>query len=267
LVLSDSRAAAGAAVFLGDNRPGKTALDMGSGYYYTTYADRNGAFVFNSVRSGNYTLQAWGNGTVNGGIGDVSTTFQLSDVVVMAKNTKELGNLSWEVYPRKDIIFQIGDLDRYSYGFRLGGNPREHALAAKCPANLSYTVGSSNPAVDWCFAQTMLGNWTIRFPVEDQELTKVNSTLAISLAGYSTGASSTISVNGRVVGKLTSGTSGLENDPSVYRSATAAGEWRYLEFVVQPGLLKKDESNTLTFQLTRNSTWHGFMWDSIMLRR
>jgi rhamnogalacturonan endolyase len=77
-------------------------------------------------------------------------------------------------------------------------------------------------------------------------------------------------VNDVVVGNLTSGavgdvvTHGLVSDPSLYRSATAAGEWRYFEFEFGAGVLRRGR-NEVRFEMTRNTTWHGVMWDSVIL--
>ncbi|KAL1875696.1 hypothetical protein VTK73DRAFT_9951 [Phialemonium thermophilum] len=266
LVLSDGRPAANASVFLGDNNPTKTALDMGSTYYYTGYADEDGSFVFENVRPATYGLQAWSSG---GKLADVSTTFLQNDVVVTAASggsddgETELGTLTWAVSPRKKL-FQVGEFDRHSNGFLYGGAPWQHALVANCPADLVFRAGCS-PVSDWCFGQTYKGNWTIRFKVKEEPAAAPRDpTLIVSLAGYSSGTSSTIYANGQVIGNLTSGAPGLASDPCLYRSATAAGEWRYFEFPVDTGLLKKGV-NEVTFQVTRNTTWHGFMWDSIIL--
>ncbi|KAB5562813.1 polysaccharide lyase family 4 protein [Coniochaeta sp. 2T2.1] len=267
LVLSDGRPASNAAVFLGDVLPStKTALDMGSTYYYTAYADEEGKFDIPLVRSGSYGLQAWSNGS---SIRDVSTTFTIDSVSVEKDKVTDLGGLKWEVSTKKKL-FQVGDFDHYSYGFKNGGAPWQHALVAECPENLVYKVGCSRTE-DWCMGQTYKGNWTIRFwnSVEPGS-SKHQPTLIVSLAGYSSGASSTIWANGVQVGNLTSGatgktaTDGLASDPSLYRSATAAGEWRYFEFGFGAEVLKKGV-NEVTFQMTRNTTWHGMMWDSIFL--
>ncbi|OLN96364.1 Rhamnogalacturonate lyase 1 [Colletotrichum chlorophyti] len=269
LVLSDGRPASGAAVFLGDNHPTKTALDMGSDFYYTTYADASGAFEIPNVRttSAGYALQAWSAG---GSLADVTTQLLSNDVSVAASKTTDLGTLTWTVSSRKKL-FQVGDFDRTSLGFAHGGDPYfGHAIIASCPANILYHVGVSKTS-DWCYGQTYKGNYTIRFSVDEVPCPKPeNATLIVSLGGYSTGASSVVLANGQQVGNLTSGavgvdsTSGLLNDPSVYRSATAGGEWRYFEFPVPTALLKKGD-NEVTFQLTRNTTWRGFIWDSIVL--
>ena len=72
VTLSDGRPAAGAAVFLGENRSNKTTLDQGALYNYRTYADGTGSFRMPNVRRGTYAMQLWPNG---GSIGDVTTVF------------------------------------------------------------------------------------------------------------------------------------------------------------------------------------------------
>lgn len=261
LTLSDGRPASNAAVFLGDDNPTKSAVGMGSTYYYTTYADENGAFEFTHVRAASYGLQAWSNGSA--ALANVTTAFLQNGVEVTANATTDLGSLAWAVYSNKTRLFQVGDLDRYAYGFQYGGAPYTHALAADCPASLTYTVGSSSVA-DWCFAQTQVGNWTIAFEVPDGGAVG-EATLIVSLAGYSTGTSAYIYANGdTLIGNLTGGTEFLMNDPSLYRSATAAGEWRYLEFAFDAGVLQSGWNN-VTFAVTNSTSWRGIMWDSIVL--
>ncbi|KAI0183846.1 polysaccharide lyase family 4 protein [Xylaria flabelliformis] len=262
LVLSDGRPAANAAVFLGDQTPNKTALDMGSDYYYTSYADSDGRFAFQNVRAAHYGMQAWSNGSM---IADVTTSFLRSDVAIEKSRATDLGILTWDV-SNKARIFQVGDFDRMSYGFQYGGAPFQHALVASCPENLVYHVGQSETS-DWCFGQTYLGNWTIFFDLPKMLNSTIakNATLIVSLAGYSSGASSTIWANSQWIGNLTSDVPGLLNDPSLYRSMTTAGEWRYFEFEFDPDTLLKETSNEITFQMTRSTTLHGFMWDSIVL--
>jgi rhamnogalacturonan endolyase len=90
-----------------------------------------------------------------------------------------------------------------------------------------------------------------------------SAVLSVSLAGYSSGVSSSIVVNGATtVGNLTSGS--ILTDPCMYRSGTLAGEWHYYEFPVGNGALKRGW-NTLDFQVTRETLWHGFMWDAVAL--
>jgi rhamnogalacturonan endolyase len=256
--LSDGRAAANAAVFLGDNNPNETALDMGRYNYYTTYTDFRGDFKFDKVRAGAYTLQAWSNGAP---IGDVSTTYLQNDIQVANNKENCLNTITWATQTRIPI-FKIGDMDRKSLGFQYGGAPHQHALVAKCPANLTFVPGSSAES-DWCFGQSALGTWTVEFNLSISAIPKNSSAvLSVSLAGYSSGVSSNILVNGVQVGNLTSAS--IPTDPCMYRSGTTAGEWHYFEFAVGNGTLKAG-GNQVSFQVTRTTLWHGFMWDAVML--
>lgn len=263
LKLSDGRPAKGAAVFLGDNHPNKTALDMGSNYYYTSYADEAGNFAFDNVRTGTYGLQAWSNG--NDTIADVSTSFLQNDVTVYKGAKTDLSGLTWKVNDTSKIIFRVGAFDRKDLGFQYGGAPYQHALVAKCPANLTYTIGQSKTE-DWCFGQTYLGTWRVKFNIDSipkYGLPVYNAILTVSLAGYSSGVSSTIIANGNhTIGNLTSAS--IPSDPCLYRSGTTAGEWHQYEFLFDGSVLKTG-MNTVDFQVTRNTTWHGFMWDAVKL--
>ncbi|KAJ2904562.1 hypothetical protein MKZ38_007761 [Zalerion maritima] len=265
LRLSDGRAAAGATVFLGDNEPNKTTLDMGTDYYYTTTANSGGYFQFEDVRSGTYGLQAWSAG---GKLADVNTVVLQNDVEVAKGKTTNLGKVEWEV-SSKVRLFQVGDFDRKGLGFQYGGYPYTHALSELCPENITYAAGQSNDE-EWCFVQARIGSWSISFTPSRSQIKKKSNdgtaTLIVSIAGYSAGASSEIIVNGEtVVGDLTSGMDGLANDQSVYRSCTEAGEWRYLEFEFDSDLINEGGKNEVTFHITRQTTWHGFLWDAIAL--
>lgn len=230
---------------------------MGSAYYYTTYADDNGNFNFSQVRSAVYALRAWSDG---GHIRDVSTVLIVNDISVAKDQVTDLGQLTWQTQNRT-MIFQVGDLDRKSLGFQYGGAPREHALVIKCPANLVHIAGQGN-TIEWCFAQSALGTWTIKFNLHSLPVDTA-AVLSVSLAGYSSGVNSNIVLNNStMVGTLSS--SQIPTDPCVYRSGTTAGEWHYFEFPIVDGLLARGW-NTIDFKVTKTTLWHGFMWDSILL--
>jgi rhamnogalacturonan endolyase len=230
---------------------------MGRYYYYTTYADNDGNFEFDNVRSADYALQAWASGHA---IRDVTTVLRINDVKVTNKETTALGDITWKTQNR-ERIFQVGNMDRRSTGFKYGGAAHEHGLVTKCPANLTFSF-HTNSTDDWCFGQSALGTWTIEFDI--RTLPKnASAVLSVSLAGYSSGVSSSIIVNDLyTVGNLTSGS--IATDPCMYRSGTLAGEWHYYEFPISTGILKTG-LNTVGFKVTRTTLWHGFMWDSVML--
>ncbi|TVY15723.1 Rhamnogalacturonate lyase [Lachnellula arida] len=258
LVLSDGRPAANASVFLGDNNSNKSTLDQGEHYYYAATADSQGNFNISDVRTGTYGFYAWSDG---GSIANVSTTFSRNDIAVQNGDETALGLLTWETQARKPI-FQIGELDHKALGFRNGGLLYQHALVAQSPANLTYTIGQSNES-DWYFGQSALGAWTVLFDLAAANVSSNGSAvLSLSLAGYSKGASLDVSINSNLLASLTSTT--LPNDPSLYRSATIAGEWRYFEFDIGAGVLQAG-TNSLVFEVTNTTLWRGFLWDSIIL--
>ncbi|KAF1940090.1 rhamnogalacturonate lyase-like protein, partial [Clathrospora elynae] len=257
LLLSDGRPAAGAAVFLGDNNNSTIpTLDQGKDYYYTTYADENGKFDIHDIRAGTYALYAWGNG---GKIGDVTTNFTQNDVFIREGKNTNLKELTWTVTEKKNRIFQIGDFDRKTDGFKLSGpTPFEQGRISKCPANLTYTLGTSKTD-DWCFGQSAIGTWSINFSVKTAAAA---AKLTVSLAGFSQGVSADIMLNNVKVGNITSAS--LLNSQDTYRGATRAGEWRLLEFpVTKEGI--REGTNRLDVRVTRTTLWRGWLWDSILM--
>jgi rhamnogalacturonan endolyase len=230
---------------------------MGRYNYYTTYSSSNGSFRFNNVKSGVYAIQAWSNGPP---IGDLSATYLQNDIQVNANQGTDLSSQDF-VTTGRNVVWRIGDFDRKTLGFRFGGAAREYALVEKCSANLTFMVGGSK-VEDWCFGQSALGTWRVAFNLSDAEVPKNSSAvLSVSLAGYS-GGESDVLVNGVMVGRL--GGSNIPADPSLYRSATTAGEWHYFEFGVGNGTLMGG-GNEVAFSVTKSSRLGGFMWDAIML--
>jgi len=249
LVLDDGRNAAGAAVFLGDLSPTNSSISQGTTYYYTTYADDLGNFQFNNVRKGqSYSLQAWSNGAP---IGNVTTAFKREPITVGT----DLGTLVWQVQKRRSI-WQIGETDRKTLGFKYGGAPHQHALVDNCPATLTYTIGTSTLS-EWCFGKSASGTWTVNFSIDKILTTAV---LSLSLAGSSTGGPLEIYLNGHQIGSFSS----QPNDSCLYRSATSAAEWRYTEYQIPTGVLVVGK-NSMLFVTTNGVKWHGIMWDSINL--
>lgn len=262
LVLSDGRPAAGAAVFLGDNHPNKTALDMGSDYYYTTYADNDGSFRFTDVRTGVYALQAWSNGN---SISDITIPYLRNDINVSGSATSKLrlDKLTWSV-PTSNTIFQIGAFDRKSTAFVQSGGFGAGRVD-ECPANLTYNVGSSVDS-DWCFAQNKIGTYRIAFPLpafNTTSNTTSDAALTVSLAGYSQGTTVNIFCNDVKIGNLSS--SGILSDPSLYRSGTVAGEWHQFEFPIDGKDLKSNNSIDFRVSSLLSSLWRGPIYDAIKL--
>ncbi|KAJ4418515.1 hypothetical protein N0V82_005495 [Gnomoniopsis sp. IMI 355080] len=263
LILSDGRPAAGASVFLGDTDTSIRPLIQGTNYYYTTQAGADGSFSFPDVRTGEYGLYAWSNG---GALADVYTNVTLTPLTVVEGQTVALGDVQWELPVGRTPIFQVGDFDKNATGFVNGGLPYAFNITSLSPANLTFTIGESNASSDWYYASSALGTWTIVFEIDAADLLKYGSNgtalLSISLAGYSQSQAMDIDVNGNLLGTLS--TAELTNDPGLYRSSRTSGEWRFIQYEIDPNQLVAG-TNTVGFTITRFTEWRGFMWDSIIL--
>lgn len=263
LRLSDGRAAAGASVFLGDTDTSIRPLIQGTNYYYTTQAAEDGSFSFPNVRTGNYGLYAWSNG---GELADVYTNTTLTPIAVGDGQSTALGEIEWQLPGGRTNIFRVGDFDKHATGFVNGGLPYAFNITSLSPANLTFTVGESNASTGWYYASSALGTWTIEFELEASELQKYGNNgtalLSISLAGYSQSQAMDIDINGNLLGSLSSDT--LTSDPGLYRSSRISGEWRFIQYEIDPEQLVAG-TNTVGFTITRYTKWRGFMWDSIFL--
>ncbi|KAE8151460.1 polysaccharide lyase family 4, domain III-domain-containing protein [Aspergillus avenaceus] len=259
ITLSDGRPASGANVMLGDNNNGEIPYEQGSNYYYRTTADSKGSFAFENVRAATYALYAWAGN--NSDVSDVSTNLTVNDIEV-SKTTEaqDIGDFTWGTQKRTKI-WQIGDLDRLPRGFKNGCTGYHHGLSDDSPANLNFTVNSTEES-EWAYAQSAEGTWQVSFELPSAPDSDAIAVLSTSFAGYSSGVNMEITAQsgGVDVGEIND----LANDPSVYRSSTFGGLHRYEEIEVPAGTFKEG-TNTIEFTVTKGSEWHGFMWDSVLL--
>lgn len=257
LRLSNGQPAAGATVTLA--QPGGDLYAMGRDYIFSANADANGAFRLPNVRPGNYTLYAFANGgsTASGAIGSVTDQFQKDDVTVAGGSTS-LGTLTWSPTTFAHPLWQIGAADRTAREFKLGNVARQYALFDQVPANLTYTVGSSNARDNWYYAQTKAGTWTVNFNLASGF--SGNGHLTVALAGATRTADITASVNGTSIGNFPS----FANDGAIYRSTNIAGY--YHRFTIDfPASRLKAGANTLTLKATSVSAGGGDMYDTLAL--
>lgn len=209
------------------------------------------------MRSGSYGLIAASNG---GAIGDVYTNFTASPITITPGQTSNLGSLNWPIPHTHQKIFQIGTFDKTATGFTNSG-PHMHGLTQTSPANLTFTVGTSNPSA-WYYASSALGAWDVVFTTT-RPSAAAKALLTVSLAGYSQSTALTIYLNGNTtVGAI--GKETLASDPALYRSGTRSGEWRFLQFEIRPEELAEGR-NVLSFTTERFTLWRGVMWDSVVL--
>lgn len=215
------------------------------------------------MRTGDYGLYAWADG---GSLADVYTNVTLTPITVTEGETTALGELEWALPTGRTEIFRLGDFDKNASEFANGGLPYKFNVTSLSPANLTFIIGESDVSTDWYYANSALGTWTIQFEIDAADLASygANGTalLSISLAGYSQSQAQDIDVNGVLLGSLN--VDDLTSDPGLYRSSRISGEWRFIQYEIDPADLVAG-TNTIGFTITRFTEWRGFMWDSIFL--
>jgi rhamnogalacturonan endolyase len=123
-----------------------------TGYQFWVHAGPDGAFDLAHVRPGAYTLYA----VVDGAVGQFART----GVTVAAGRDLSLGDLTWNVpHAGRRIAWEIGTPDRSAAEFAHGKDyylpMMFQKLWTETPDPLEFTVGRSDPARDWPYAQTV----------------------------------------------------------------------------------------------------------------
>ncbi|HVX85700.1 MAG TPA: polysaccharide lyase family protein [Phycisphaerae bacterium] len=160
---------------------------QGDGYQYWTRAGADGTFTIPAVRPGTYVLHAFNTGAV----GECAQ----QNVVVTAGQTTNLNNVMWIVpHHGRAIAWEIGVPDRSAAEFRHGKDYYLPYLYKTAPNELSnpldYTIGKSDPAKDWNYAQSryMQGDkpvpqrWRIHFDLPGLPVGPATLTLAFASA-------------------------------------------------------------------------------------
>ncbi|MDE3237160.1 MAG: hypothetical protein KGO81_14510 [Bacteroidota bacterium] len=246
LLIDNKPAQAGTHLILA--APGYDWQAQSQGYIYYCTTDENGLFQMSNIRSGNYTLYAYGS--------NETEEFSKSNIHVKAGVTTILGKLQWQPVRYGKQLWQIGIADRKTTGFALSNHKRNYSVFKMPPANLTYTIGKSKES-DWYYAQTKPGTWTIEF--NNIETFNDSATLTLAFAGYARNPTLIVTVNDTQVASVTGG-----NDASVYRSAVAGGYYQ-LQRITFPStlLLKGNNHIDLTIQSMKEGA--GIMYDAIKL--
>ena len=141
---------ANAVVILGN----ETSLDwMYQGvtnYLFWTTADTNGNFTIPKVRPDNYVLFSY----VPGIWGEL----QISNIVVMAGQTNNLGVINWNPPHLQQRLWRVGTPDHSSKEFHLGNQPKQFGLWWRYlndmgTNDVNFFVGRSVESNDWYYAQ------------------------------------------------------------------------------------------------------------------
>lgn len=232
---------------------GKDPYEMTHGYQFWTLTDANGDFELKNVRPDSYNLFAYAKA------GEVTDMLELDDITVNAGNN-DLGTIDWTPKKYTQLLWMIGQNDRRSSEFHYCDTIRQYGLWNLSPKNLTYTIGQSDEASDWYYAQTQKdGTWTIAFNLDKTYSGKAH--LTASLAGC-TGNGSTVAVkvNGTQQGTWKPGV----NDAAIYRSGVNSGRHHLLTLDFNASALKMG-ANTIALTMSGNGSNGGFMYDCIKL--
>lgn len=232
---------------------GKDPLTHTHGYQFWAKTDENGDFTIENVRPGNYNLYAYATA------GDVTDMLEQDDITVV-EGEQSLGTIDWTPTCYTDQLWIIGENDRRSSEFNLCDEMRQYGLWEQSPADLTYTVGQSDPKKDWYYAQTKAGTWTVKFNLK-KVLAPGTACLTASLAGATNaGATVNVKVNGVSCATWKPGV----NDAAIYRSAIQSGRHWLMSATFSNARLRLG-SNTVTFTMSGNGKNGGFMYDCIKL--
>jgi rhamnogalacturonan endolyase len=162
--LTDEAARQGAWVVLADRGAGEDPdwTLQSKGYQFWARTGPDGKFTIPAVIPGRYTLYVSG--------ADQPHQFAREGVEVRAGDITMV-NVEWTPERHGERLWQIGTFDRSAAEFRNGGDARQYEMFKRYtkdfPHDVTFTIGASDPARDWNYAQWTLfaekPYWTIRF--------------------------------------------------------------------------------------------------------
>ncbi len=208
------------------------------GYNFSTRTSADGSFKAGKIRPGTYQLIAQAKG--------IFVPTAPRTVTVGSNESVKLPTIQ---LPRNSgsTIWQIGEPDRTTAGFKLSDQPRQYGLESKVPANLTYTIGLSKPANDWFYAQCHPGEWKVVFDQNRAERGQIQ--LDIGIAGQTNAPDLEVLMNGESIGKVPT----AANSSAQYRSAILGSSYyEYRKFNFDAAKLKVG-SNELIFRLKKGA--------------
>ncbi|MFO1477503.1 MAG: polysaccharide lyase family protein [Verrucomicrobiota bacterium] len=215
-------------------------------YIFSTRADAQGRFHIPAVRPGDYTLFA--------AVPGVTDEFRRDNIRVAAGQELDLGTVLFSPARYPVRLWQIGEADRRTSGFRLADQPRQYGLDRQVPAELVYTVGASSPSNDWYYAQAKPGDWKILF--QSQKTHTGEGVFTLGIAGQTRDPELEVRLNGKPIGSYKGG-----NSSALYRSAVLGSSYYENKIIRFPAGLVQPGTNTLTLRLLRGSV----MYDTLKL--
>lgn len=236
------------------SKPGTNPMSQGAGYQYWTETDASGNFSISNVRPGNYAVMAY---ALNG---EATGWYESHDYNIEA-GSNQLGTLVWDA-PRYEggTIFCLGTADHSTAGFCMSDRARQYGLWNEVPAELGFTIGSSNPATDWYYAQTQEGTWTINFNCDRTYTEPLHLTIATAGA-----ARDNIKVEVKFNDNQALQSIAYKNDAGVYRSALLGGKDSTVVIEVPASHLRQGMNNLKLKLWNKGTGLGGVMYDLIKL--
>jgi rhamnogalacturonan endolyase len=221
------------------------------GYVFWALTDAEGRFCIKNVRKGNYALRAYAT------TGDITDELLVKNVNI-EDDEVDINTFTWTPTRHEHQLFIIGENNRMSDGFRLSDTLRNYGLWNMVPASLTYEVGKSKPEIDWWYAQTKNGTWTIVFNCDEEY--EGDAVFSTSIAGVTNTPKVAVAINGTTLDNW----SFAANDAAIYRSAVLSGRHQTKTCTFNSSLLKKGE-NRLTLTMSGIGGNGGVMWDCLKL--
>lgn len=231
-------------------KPGVKPHLQGGNFQYYGVTDADGNFTIPAVVPGQYAVY------VHALDGDATGWLETTPINVSGGIT-HLGTIDWTPKRHGKIIWQIGERDGTTRGFKWSDTPRCYGLWRETPSELCFDTATDNPEEDWYYVQGNKGTWTIRYNLS--EVPKSLLYLTIATAGAAGNAKLSVKSNGSSVMDVK-----LQNDGSVYRSAILGGRDSVFTCEIPVKKLVKG-INEISLNLWNVGKSGGIMYDCIKL--
>ena len=247
-----------------------------SNYLFWTTGDASGNFSIPKVRPGNYVLFSY----VPGIWGEL----QLSNIIVSADQTNNLGVISWNPPHLQQRLWRIGAPDHTTKEFRFGSLPKQFGLwwrylNERGTNDLNFTIGQSVESNDWYYAQCIMAitpqsgatnltdhtqtngiywgpHWNVIFNLTNLPTSNVLFTLALA-GGRGTAFYTYINGVNATPSPYQSTGYYTTDGANIYRDVVAVGRYQYYQISFAPNLFVV---GTNTFGITvrqggASTTW------------
>ena len=259
-----------------DAADGDWIFQGASNYLFWTTGDPNGNFTIPKVRPGNYVLFSY----VPGIWGEL----QISNIVVTADQTNNLGVISWNPPHLQQRLWRIGTPDHTTKKFRFGSLQKQFGLWWRYlnemgTNDLNFTIGQSVESNNWYYAQCIMAitpqsgannltdhtqtngiywgpRWNVIFNLTNLPTSNVLFTLALA-GGRGTAFYTYINGVNATPSPYQSTGYYTTDGANIYRDVVAVGRYQYYQISFAPNLFVVG-TNTLSITIRQggaSTTW------------